>query len=309
MRHTGLWAVIATCVIWGLSLLYYGAIEGVPAVTILAHRTLWSLVFFVVLLAVQARLRDLRAALASPRLRARIAVAAVLISVNWFLFIWAIQASHVVETSLGYYIMPLVSVLLGVLVLGERLAAAQWLAVGLAGAAVVVLTLGLGVAPWIALGIAGSFGCYGLAKKRLPLAPVLSVAAEVALLAPLALGWLILAGPGAGFGGDAVQTGLLIGAGLVTSVPLVLFAYGAQRVGLASLGITSYLNPTLQFLVATLVLAEPFTRWHLVAFALIWAALAIYGAQLMRHARHQRALVPGARPAIRGEDAIRGRND
>lgn len=311
-RGAGFVAILGTCLVWGLSPLYYHAIQGIPALTILAHRTLWSLLFFALLLGWQGRLREIDRALAGPQWP-RILLAAVMISANWFIFIWAVLSGHAVEASLGYYILPLVSVGLGVLFLRERLSARQWLAIAIALAGVVLLTAGLGVAPWIALSIAGTFGTYGLVKKRIPLGPVASVAAEVLALAPLALAWLVLTGVGQGFGSDWRQTGLLVGSGLITALPLVWFSYGAKRVNLATLGITMYLNPTLQFLCAVLVLAEPFTRWHLGAFALIWLALGLYASSLLRlrppAAQPAEALVADAAAVIRGGSDSRGCHD
>lgn len=302
-RSKGFAAIITTCVIWGTSPLYYHALREVAPLTVLAHRTLWSLVFFLIILAIQRRSGQIVPAMTGPD-RWRVLAGAVLISLNWFLFIWAISVGRVVESSLGYYIMPLFSVLLAVVFLRERLTKMQWAAVALAGAAVVVLTLGLGVAPWISLALAATFAIYGLVKKRIGLGPFMSVAAEVAVLTPLALAWLVHAGPGPGFGRDPVATLLLVGAGLITAVPLVTFAYGARRVGLATVGITMYLNPTLQFLCAVVILAEPFTGWHLVAFAMIWLALGLYASSLVSAARAQAAaapvLVPNADTAIRG---------
>lgn len=282
-RSAGFAAIVGTCVVWGLSPIYYHAIQGTPALTILAHRTIWSLVFFALLLGMQGRLAQLKAAVRGPE-RLRITLAALMISINWFTFIWSVLSGHAVEASLGYYMLPLVSVGLGVIFLRETLSGLQWAAVLVALVAVSVLSWGLGVPPWIALCIAVSFGLYGLIKKQVSLGPVMSVAAEVAILTPLAVIWLMVTGLGQGFGRDLMQTGLLIGSGLITAVPLVWFSYGAKRVGLATLGITMYLNPTLQFLSATLVLAEPFSLWHLIAFALIWFALALYSVTLFRDA-------------------------
>lgn len=316
-RSAGFAAIIGTCIVWGLSPIYYHAIEGTPALTILAHRTIWSLVIFALLLGPQGRLGQLTSALIGPEW-SRIVLAALMISANWFIFIWSVLSGHAVEASLGYYMLPLVSVALGVVFLRETLSGLQWAAVGMAFVAVSVLSWGLGVPPWIALSIAGSFGVYGLIKKHVRLGPVLSVAAEVAVLAPLALIWLALTGTGQGFGTDWAQTGLLIGSGLITALPLVWFSYGAKRVGLATLGITMYLNPTLQFLAATLVLAEPFSRWHLIAFTLIWIALALYAVSLIRAAREApanpasrsaRVLVADAGAGIRGTATSRGCND
>jgi len=297
----GFWAMIAVCVTWGLSPIYYRALSGVPTVEVLAHRTLWSLVLFLIVLAVQGRLGALREAL-TGRWVGRITLAALMVSTNWGLFIWAIQAGHVVQSSLGYYIFPLMAVVVGMLLFGEKLSAAQAVAVLLAVTAVVLLTWGLGVAPWISLGLALTFVAYGAIKKALPLGPVLSVAAEVALLTPLALLWLL--GQGFGLmpealaqplavGADLWTSLLLISSGAVTAVPLILFSYAARRVGMATLGLMFYLNPTLQFLCAVLLFGEPFTRWHMVAFAIIWVALAIYSLSAFRQSRRVPPLANG----------------
>lgn len=293
----GFISLIGTCLFWGVSPLYYAAIVDISAFSILAHRTVWSLVFFVLLLGMQGRLRQLGAAMIGPQ-RRQITIAALLISGNWLLFIWAVRVGHALETSLGYYIMPLVSVAFGVILLRERLSALQWVAVGLAVLGVLTLTIGLGVAPWISLGVAGSFGTYGLVKKQLDLGPVMSVAAEVAILAPFGLLWLVVDGPGVQFGVDFWQTVLLAGSGVFTAVPLVMFSYGARRVGLATQGVTMYLNPTIQFLCATFILHEAFTQWHLVAFLLIWIALGLYAANLIFATRAARKRLFRARAPL-----------
>jgi chloramphenicol-sensitive protein RarD len=268
----------------------------VPPLEVLAHRTVWAAVFFGLVLALQRRGAEMRAALAAPRVWAVLAAAAVFISANWFGFIHAIQVGRALEASLGYYTFPLVAVALGYLVLGERYSRLQSVAIGLAVLAVLVLTLGLGAAPWIALLLAGTFGGYGLLKNRIGLGPVVSVFFETALLAPFALVWLggLHAGlwgdpsgrPGGFFGTDAGASALLVLSGpMMTGGPLILFAYAARRVRLATLGLVQYLNPTLQFLVAVGIFGEPFTRWHAIAFPLIWTGLAIYSRESWRGAR------------------------
>jgi chloramphenicol-sensitive protein RarD len=273
----GFWALLAACTVWGLSPLYYKLLAAVPPLEVLSHRTLWSLGFFGAVLALQGRLGAVRPALAG-RGTLVIALAAVMISLNWFVFIWSVQAGRALEASLGYFLFPLVAVLIGVLALGEKLGRAQQAAVALAGVAVVVLSWGLGAAPWIALVLASSFGLYGLLKKRLAVAPMVSVTAEVLLLSPLAIGWLVyLHWQGAGiFGADPASSALLAFSGVLTGGPLMLFSYAARRVRMATLGLVQYLNPSLQFLCAVVVFGEPFTPWHQIAFALIWAALALY---------------------------------
>ncbi|MGV6812509.1 MAG: EamA family transporter RarD [Brevirhabdus sp.] len=294
----GIWAMIAACVIWGLSPLYYKALSFVPPLEVLSHRTIWSLVIFGLVLVVQGRLGQLRAALSHPRSLAVVVLAAVTISVNWGVFIWSIQFEHAVEASLGYYIFPLVSVLLGALVMGERLRRMQWIAVSVVACAVLFLTWGLGVPPWISLILASSFGLYGLIKKRLELGPVVSVTGEVAVLAPLALIWLwgvhvqgwqgVTGRNVAAFGSGLYATGLLVVAGAMTAGPLILFSYASKRLTMATVGLMQYLNPTLQFMCATLVFAEPFSRWHAITFVMIWGALAAYSLESLAQERASR---------------------
>ena len=295
----GFWAMIAVCTTWGLSPIFYHALGGVPVLEVLAHRTLWSLVLFLVILGFQRRLGELWRAITGPW-AGRIALAALMISANWGVFIWAVQAGHVVQSSLGYYIYPLIAVLLGLVIFHERLGRVQAFAVALAVAAVALLTWGLGVAPWISLGLAITMGLYGVVKKSLPLGPVLSVAAEVALLTPFALVWLI--GQGAGlfpgvaplaFGTSPEVTLLLIFSGVITAIPLVLFSYAARRVEMTTMGVMFYLNPTLQFLCAVVVFGEAVTPWHMIAFAMIWTAIAIYTTASIRQSRRAVPLANG----------------
>lgn len=270
----GVFAIVAACLIWGMSPLYYRLLAHVAPADVLAHRTLWSLVFFVSVLALQGRVGLLAATLKDSRQLPWVALAAVMISVNWFLFIFAIQIDRVTETSLGYYMFPLVSVLLGAAIFGERLGRLQWLAVAMAALAVTVLTLGLGAAPWISLVLAATFGIYGVLKKRVISGPVVSVTAEVLVLAPFALIWL------AAFARiglpDAATLALLVVSGPLTAGPLILFSYAAKRIRLVTVGLIQYLNPTIQFLLAAAVLGEPMGLSHAIAFPLIWAALALY---------------------------------
>ncbi|MDU8912571.1 EamA family transporter RarD [Aestuariicoccus sp. MJ-SS9] len=294
MQHpyTGLLALIGACTIWGLSPVFYKLLVHVPPSELLAHRTVWSLVIFTALLALQGRLGALRAALSRATV-GRILTAALLVSCNWFLFIYAIQIDRTTEASLGYYIFPLVSVMLGVLVLGERLSRPQILAVGLAALAVLILSVGLGAPPWISLILATTFGLYGLIKKRLPVGPVVSVTAEVTMLSPIALAWLVwlhhAGGAGGVFGaGDPATSALLILSGLLTALPLILFSYASQRASMATVGLVQYLNPTLQFFCAVVLFGEPFGLLHAVTFGLIWTALAIYSAAHLGHDRARR---------------------
>lgn len=284
---SGILALLGACTVWGLSPLYYKLLAHIPPLEVLSHRTLWSFVFFALVLLVQRRLGMLRVALGSGRSVLVIAFAALMISANWFFFILSIQIGKAVEASLGYYIFPLVAVLIGVVVFREKLGKAQILAVALALSAVLVLTVGLGVAPWIALILSISFGLYGLVKKRLSVGPVVSVTAEVLLLSPIALIVLYLswAEGHAAYGANWRDTGLLMFSGPLTATPLILFSAATKRVSMATVGLVQYLNPTLQFLCAVLVFGEPFGQWHAIAFGLIWTALAIYSTATLRQDR------------------------
>ncbi|NOR63962.1 MAG: EamA family transporter RarD [Rhodobacteraceae bacterium] len=281
----GILAILAASLIWGLSGLFYKALAHVPPLEVLSHRTLWSLLLFGIILAFRGRLGAVLAALKSRRTVAALALAAVMISLNWGGFIMSIQFGYALEASLGYYFFPLMVVLLGALFLGERFSRGQGAALGLMAMAVLVLTVGLGAPPWIALYLATTFSIYALIKKQVAAGPMVSVFIEVLLLSPLAVvwlygahsvGWATVPRPAGWFGDNWQDSVLLILTGPMTAGPLILFSYAAQRVRLSTVGLIQYLNPTLQFMVATLIFSEPFTQWHAIALPLIWAALALY---------------------------------
>jgi len=277
----------AACTVWGLSGMYYKLLDHIPPIEVLCHRTLWSAALFTGVLAVQGRLRALPAAMRVPRQGMLIALGSVMISVNWFAFIWSIHNGHAMEASLGYFLFPLIAVLFGALFFGERLARGQQLAVGIAALAIAVLTAGLGVAPWIALLLAVTFGLYGAIKKTLGVGPVVSVTLEVLLLVPVAL--IVLWTIGGGSFGQSAQDGiLLVLSGVITAIPLILFSAATKRVSLSAIGLVQYLNPTLQFGVATFIFLEPFTPWHAIAFPMIWSALALYSFVALRRDRASR---------------------
>ncbi len=290
--RAGVFAMVASCTVWGLSPLYYKLLAHVPPLEVLSHRTLWSAAFFTAVLLFQGRLGRLREALGTPRSVAILGFAALMISTNWFLFIFSVQTGHTTEASLGYYIYPLVAVLLGMMAFRERLGTVQKLAVGLAAAAVLILSVASGVPPWISLMIALSFGMYSVAKKWLTVGPVVSVTAEVLLLSPLALAWLFHLHDtvGGAYGGDMSTTVLLMVSGPLTGVPLILFSYASQRVSMSTIGLVQYLNPTLQFFCAVVIFGEAFTPVDAIAFGLIWTALALYsGASLRQESVRRRA--------------------
>lgn len=269
----------AAYVLWGVFPLYIKQVAHVPALQVVAHRSWWSVVFVFALLAVLGRLGWLRAALADWRTLRVFAASALLLSANWLIYVWAVSAGRIVDTSLGYFINPLVNVLLGVWLLGERPRPLQWVAVGIAATGVAWLVLGAGEWPWIALALAGSFGLYGLLRKTAPLGAAEGLALETLMQAPIALAliaWWAWAGASAMRTDDPVTMAWLLAAGPFTAIPLLLFAAGARRVTLATLGLLQYLGPTLQFLIGVFVYGEPFSANRAVGFVLIWAALALY---------------------------------
>lgn len=288
----GVLAGVAAYTLWGLLPVYWKALQTVPALEILVHRTVWSLVFVLLLQAVLRRWDWLRLVRQQPRMLRIFLGSTVLLSVNWLTYIWAVNAGHVVDASLGYFINPLVSVLLGMIFLGERLRPWQGVAVGLAAASVLYLTLGLGSLPWIALVLAGSFGFYGLLRKTAPLGSMEGLSVETALLSLPALAYLLaLEATGQGsFGHAGATTSLLLAfTGVVTAVPLLLFAWAARNTTLATVGILQYIAPTFQFLLGLLVYHEPFSPARLLGFGGVWLALVIYTGEALMQERHRRA--------------------
>ena len=282
---------LAAWTMWGFFPLYWPLLEPAGAVEILAHRILWSLVVMVGVVLVLRRGSALRRTLADRRTRVLLALAALLITVNWYTYIWGVNHHHVVETSLGYFINPLVSVLLGVLVLGERLRRAQWAALALAAVAVVALTVEYGRPPWVSLVLAFSFGSYGLAKKKANAGAVESLVVETAVVSPLALAyvvWLLATGASTFGGNGAGHAALVAGTGVVTVIPLLCFGAAATRIPLSTLGLMQYLTPTVQFLLGILFFHEPMPAMRWVGFGLIWASLLLFTAESLRHRRRVR---------------------
>lgn len=280
--------------LWGLFPLYWPLLRPSSAVEVLAHRIVWSLAVVLVLLAVVRRLPGVVAALRDPSRAWRLALAAVVIAVNWGTYIYGVSSDQVVETSLGYFVNPIVTVLLGVLVLGERLRPGQWTALAVAFVAVLVLTVENGSPPWIALVLAFSFGAYGLLKKTARTGAVEGLGVEtLVLLVPAAayLAWLSAAGESTFGTQGAGHAGLLAVSGVVTAIPLLLFGAAATRVPLTTLGILQYLAPTLQFLLGVLLFDEPMPAAKLAGFTLVWVALALFTADSFRNHRRQLRLV------------------
>ena len=280
--NKGTWGGIGACVAWGLFPVYWKQLIDVPGPQLVEHRFLWSFVMLVTLAAVTGERASFGPVLRDSRRLFLIPIAGLLIGVNWFTFLWAVEAGFIVEASLGYFITPLVNVGLGVLLLGERLRPVQWVAIGVAVAGVLYLTFVHGSLPFITLILASTFGVYGLIKKTTPLGALHGLTAETGALVVPAIGYLIFAartGNGVFLQQGALVDLLLVSTGLVTIVPLLLFAWAAQRIPLSLMGILQYIAPTLQFLVGVLLYGEPFASAQIVGFSLVWVALVILGVE------------------------------
>ena len=282
---TGVWYGVAAYSLWGLLTLYWRLFPHVPAMQVLGHRIVWSFVVLVAIIAASWQRR--RAALqhVTPRIVGLYALAALLIGVNWFLYVYSVNNGFIVESSLGYFITPLVNVLMGVVVFRERLRPLQWVAVAFAGTGVVWLTVAYGTLPWIGLALAASFGSYGLVKKKAPLPSLEGLTVETAVLVvPAALYLLALNGNGSGafLNAGATTDLLLVAGGVVTVVPLLLFATAVRRVPLSVVGILQYIAPTIQFLLGVYAFQEPFTHTQLSGFGFVWLGLVVFTLDSMR---------------------------
>jgi chloramphenicol-sensitive protein RarD len=265
--------------LWGLVPLYWKQLAGIDPVELIAHRHVWSLVFVLVLVLVQRGGGEVRNALSGGRSIAINFLSAALLTLNWLIYVWAVNAGHVIECSLGYFLVPLVNVAAGRFVLHEHLRRLQWLAIACAAAGVAWMIWQLDHPPWIALSLAGTWGAYSLLKKRSALGALAGLTVETLLLAPLAIGFLVWrhhAGTGALGRADAWTQALILSAGVITAVPLLLFAYGAQRIRLTTLGLLQYIAPSVQFAIGLWVYHEPFSRERAFSFTLIWAGLTLY---------------------------------
>ncbi|MGR3761490.1 EamA family transporter RarD [Roseobacteraceae bacterium NS-SX3] len=287
----GLAFAISAYLMWGFLPLYMKAVAHIPAAEVVAHRVLWSVPVAGLLLVILRRTRDLQTALRSPRTLLMACLTAALISVNWGIYVWSIATGHALDAALGYYINPLFSIALGAVLLRERLSPLQLAAIGLAAAAVVVLTVEAGRLPWAAIGLTLSWGFYAFFKKWLPVGPNQGFMLEVLILTPPALGYVAYLGAsGTGhFAGVPADTLLLLGCGVVTAVPLIVYANGAKLLRLSTIGILQYIAPTMIFLIAVFVFGEEFGRARMIAFPMIWAALVIYSVSLVRQMRRRPA--------------------
>lgn len=280
--NRGVLYALAAYGVWGLFPLYWKLLDHVSPVQLIAHRIIWSAVLLVAIITVQRGWSRLSRDARSRRNVAIYGLASLFLTGNWLVYVWAVNSGHIVESSLGYFINPLVSIVLAVLFLGERMRPGQWVAVAIASVGVVWLTVSYGQLPWIALVLAFSFGLYGLLKKKGTLGSAEGLTLETGMMFPLALGYLLFVdsqGTGAFMHGGVLTSVLLVGAGAVTTFPLLLFAAAAQRIPLSWVGILQYITPTLQFLIGVLVYGEDLSLERLVGFAIVWVALAVFGAE------------------------------
>jgi chloramphenicol-sensitive protein RarD len=296
-RRTGVLASLSAYTSWGLFPLYFKALRAAPS-EVLVHRIVWSALFLTLIATVQRRWSWLARVARTPRLFFASLASATLLSINWFIYIWAVGAGRVVDASLGYFITPLLSVLFGVVLLGERLRRLQWLSLAIAALGVVWLTWEFGQLPWVGLSLAASFGTYAALRKTAQLGAFEGLALETWILCPLALGyllWLGSTGQSQFVTGTAFDRWALLAAGPITSIPLLLFAAGARRIPLSLAGVLQYVSPTLQLSLGVLVWHEPFDAQKRFGYALIWLALALYSGEGLYTWRRATASAQGTR--------------
>jgi chloramphenicol-sensitive protein RarD len=277
--NKGIWYGIGAYVLWGFFPIYWKFLHQVSALQVIGHRIGWSFILLALYIVITKQWNEFRSVAFQAKTIGIYSIAGILLSINWLIYVWGVNSGFIVETSLGYFINPLLSVLLGVIFLRERLRPRQWIPVGLAAFGVIYLTFVYGHLPWIALSLAFSFGLYGFVKKLSPLGSLYGLTLETGIVFPLALIYLVIVG----FNGSGafLHTGtlvdvFLIGAGLVTTIPLLLFASAAKQIPLTIVGLLQYIAPTLQFLIGVFIYKEPFDRAHFIGFAIVWLALIIF---------------------------------
>ncbi|MCC6809754.1 MAG: EamA family transporter RarD [Deltaproteobacteria bacterium] len=289
-RNAGAFYATIAYLAWGFVPLYWQPIRHVPALEILAHRVTWSAIFLAALILLRGRGGEVLAAVRDRKVLLRLALSTTLIATNWFVYIWSVTHGRVIEASLGYFVTPLVNVVLGLLVLSERLRRAQWAAVTLAALGVVWLVVGHGAVPWVTLVLAATFGSYGLVRKTARVDSLVGLMLETALLFPLSSAFLVERfATGSAAPATSVQMCFLFGAGAVTALPLLWFADAARRLPLTVLGFFQYLSPTVQFLLGLYWFKEPLGPAQLTAFVLIWAALLLFSGEAVYRTRHERS--------------------
>jgi len=287
----GLLFILASQVMWGVSPAFWRGVAAIPAVDVLAHRVCWTFVAMSVVHLARRSWREVREAARSPRIFGLEALAGALLGSNWLVWLWAVNNERVLEGSLGYFITPLVSILLGVLVIGERLRRGQWLAVSFGVASVVWLTIDMGRLPWVSLCLAATFGSYGLIKKKVDMPPLDMLAIELSVMLPVTLGFLAFRtadGHEVLISGTPVEALILVASGAFTAVPLLFFAAGVRRVPLAVIGVLQYLSPSINFLLGVLAFGEAFDVGRLVGFVLAWVGLAVFTVDGIRSTRPPR---------------------
>lgn len=271
-------AALLAYFMWGLFPLMFRMLDSVSPLIVVSHRIVWSLVFVAVIVRLKGRTDEVLSALRNPRVLMTLALAAVFLTTNWLVYVWGVSIDRVLETSLGYFILPLVNVLLGMVLLGERQNPIQWLAIGIAAVGVAVQTWSVGSVPWIALILAFSFGIYGYIRKTVKVGSVPGLMVETILLAPLALAYLIFSFVTMGPGPHANLSDMiwLLITGPATAGALIFFAYGARQLRLTTIGMFQYLAPSMHFLIAVFLFKEPLSGWQLISFVLIWVSLIVF---------------------------------
>jgi chloramphenicol-sensitive protein RarD len=277
--NSGILTAVCAYLLWGFFPIYWKLLADIPSIQVVGHRVVWSLALLLAILLATGRLSKLYQAARQPKVLHTYLIAAVFIGANWLIYIWAVNAGFIIETSLGYFINPLVNVMLGVLILKERIRPWQWLPVGLAAAGVIYLAFGYGQLPWISLVLAGTFAIYALVKKTAPLGAVFGLTLETSFLFLPALAWLLYSGANGGsiFTSRTIANNLLlVGTGVVTAAPLLLFASAAKRVPLSVIGLLQYIAPTIQFLLGVFIYHEHFAPQKLLGYSLVWLGLAAF---------------------------------
>ncbi|MCE2870463.1 MAG: EamA family transporter RarD [Oxalobacteraceae bacterium] len=277
----GILSTATAFTLWGIFPLYLKLLKSIPALEILSHRVVWSIVLLAVILGLRRQWTWVNKIRQRPRIALVFVASAAMLATNWVVYIWAVGEQRIIDASLGYFITPLFNVLFGIM-LGERLRNAQWLAIAFAACGVIWLTIGVGQLPWIGLTLAVTFSLYGLLRKTAPLGALEGLTAETLVMLPLAALFLLLPNSGSSHAftaGDTFMSGLLLAAGPVTAVPLLLFAFGARRIPLSMLGLLQYIGPSIQLLLGIWLYHEPFGENRLIGFALIWAGLIVYSVQ------------------------------
>jgi len=296
-HQKGIYYAVAAFVMWGLVPVYFKAVDDVPAFEVLAHRVVWSVIFLGLFLLLKGKLSELTTLRNNPKILLSLGLSALVISINWLVFIWAVSEQRIVETTLGYFINPLINIVFGFFLFSERLRFLQWVAVAIATIAVLYQIILIGELPWVALTLATSFSIYSVLRKKIPIDSITGLLVETLWLFPMALVYMIWLSSQSNFvliNGSADIQMLLLAAGLVTSLPLIAFAAGARRLSLTMIGLLQYIGPSIAFLIAVFYYNEPMDQNRLITFVMIWTALAIFSVEgvLVQRRKKQDAIMP-----------------